>query len=148
MHFFKTNYLCFSTELQLYSVVLLLLFVHFHKLKNQKLNLEILNRRILNDKRLFDIDYPYSFHDIDSIEIKIPQGYSPESIPKDLSLNSKFGSYKISYTADGDKLKVERDYTRFAGRFPASDFSDFTKFYNDIYRADRSRVVLIKKDIN
>jgi transglutaminase-like putative cysteine protease len=99
-----------------------------------------------NDKRLFDIDYPYSFHDIDSIEIIIPKGYFPESMPKDLSLNSKFGSYKISYTADGDKLKVERDYTRFAGRFPASDFSDFAKFYDDIYKADRSQVVLIKKD--
>jgi transglutaminase-like putative cysteine protease len=100
------------------------------------------------ETRLFDIDYPYSFHDIDSIEITIPKGYSPESLPKDLTLTSKFGSYKISYTANGDKLKVERDYIRFAGRFPVSDFSDFAKFYNDIYKADRSQVVLVKEDIN
>ena len=98
------------------------------------------------ETRLFDIEYPYAFHDIDSVEIVIPNGYSPESLPKDLSLNSKFGSYKISFKADGNKLEVERDYTRFTGRFPASDFADFAKFYNTIYKADRNQVVLVKKD--
>ena len=98
------------------------------------------------EARLFDIDYPFSFHDVDSVEIEIPNGYSPESLPKDLSLNSKFGSYKISFKADGNKLEVERDYTRFTGRFPASDFADFAKFYNTIYKADRNQVVLVKKD--
>ncbi len=96
--------------------------------------------------RQFDIEYPFSFHDIDSVEIAIPDGYSPESMPKDLSLNSKFGSYQISFKADGNKLKVERDYTRFAGRFPAADFVDFAKFNNNIYKADRNQVVLIKKE--
>jgi hypothetical protein len=98
------------------------------------------------ETRLFDIDYPYSFHDVDSVEIQIPDGYSPESIPKSLTLNSKFGSYQINFKAEGNKLEVERDYKRFAGRFPASDFADFAKFYNNIYKADRSQVVLIKKE--
>jgi hypothetical protein len=96
--------------------------------------------------RLFDIEYPYSFHDVDSIEIEIPDGYAPESMPKDLSLSSKFGSYQISFKAEANRLKVNRDYKRFAGHFLASDFTDFAKFYNSIYKADRNQVVLLRKD--
>ena len=65
--------------------------------------------------------------------------------PKNLSLNSKFGSYQINFKIENNKLKVQRDYTRAAGYFLATDFSDFAKFYNNIYKADRSQVVLIKK---
>ena len=96
------------------------------------------------EARNFKIEYPYSFHDIDSIEINIPEGYSPESLPRDLSLNSKFGSYQISFKAKGNKINVVRDYTRSAGQFPASDYADFAKFCNDIYKADRGQIVLIK----
>jgi uncharacterized protein DUF3857/transglutaminase superfamily protein len=98
------------------------------------------------EARQFNIEYPYSFHDVDSIEINIPKGYSPESLPKDLLLKSKFGSYQISFKASGNKVNVVRDYTRSAGLFPASDFADFAKFYNDIYKADRGQVVLIKSN--
>lgn len=107
---------------------------------------KVANKYSEDDKRQFDIEYPYSFHDIDSIEIELPSGYTPESLPKDLNLNSKFGIYFISFKAEQNKLKVIRDYTRHSGRFPASDYPDFAKFYNDMYKADRSQVVLIKKD--
>jgi hypothetical protein len=35
---------------------------------------------------------------------------------------------------------------RFAGRFPAKEAAQIAKFYEDIYKIDRSRVVLVKKD--
>lgn len=98
-----------------------------------------------DDERLFDIDYPYSFHDIDSIQIKIPSGYTSEAVPKTVTLNSKFGTYSIEYKIDNDAVTVVRNYECASGRFPASDYKDFSRFYNDIYKADRSQVVLIKK---
>lgn len=97
-----------------------------------------------DDKRLFDIDYPYSFHDIDSIEIKIPSGYTSEAVPKTITLNSKFGTYNIDYKIADDKIKVIRDYKRSSGNFPASDYKEFAKFSNDMYKADRGQVVLVK----
>ena len=99
-----------------------------------------------DDKRQFDIEYTYSFHDIDSINIKIPDGYKAEAVPKDLNLNSKFGSYKIEFKISDNNINVVRDYARSAGRFPPSDYTDFAKFVNDIFKADRSQVVLVKKE--
>ncbi len=104
------------------------------------------NKFNTDDKRLFDIEYTYSFHDIDSIDIKIPNGYNPEALPKNLDLNSKFGNYKIEFKVADNNISVVRNYTRFAGRFPASDYAEFAKFLNDIYKADRSQVVLVKKE--
>jgi hypothetical protein len=99
-----------------------------------------------DDKRQFDIEYSYAFHDIDSIAIKIPLGYSIESLPKDLTLTSKFGVYSIIFKVDEDNIEVIREYKRLAGRFPPSDYAEFAKFYNEMYKADRSQVVLIKKE--
>jgi hypothetical protein len=98
-----------------------------------------------NEHRRFDIEYPYSFHDIDSIQINIPPGYLPEAIPNHVALNTKFGTYSISFKAQEDKIEVVRECTRQSGRFPASDYHEFAKFYNDMYKADRSQVVLVKK---
>src|SRR4029079_12296525 len=55
-----------------------------------------------DDKRQFDIEYSYAFHDIDSIAIRIPSGYTIESLPKEMVLISKFGLYSI-------KFKVQED---------------------------------------
>jgi transglutaminase-like putative cysteine protease len=99
-----------------------------------------------NDARLFDIEYPFSFHDIDSIAISVPSGYVTEALPKPVTLSSKFGNYSIVYKVEGDKVKVVRDYERTSGRFPAEDYKEFAAFYNSMYKADRSQVVLVKKD--
>ncbi|MFT4154955.1 DUF3857 domain-containing protein [Parafilimonas sp.] len=104
------------------------------------------NKFNVDDERLFDIEYPYSFHDIDSLDIKIPDGYAPEALPKNLDLNSKFGAYKIEFKVADNDINVVRNYTRSAGRFPPSDYPEFAKFINDIYKADRSQVVLVKKE--
>ena len=32
------------------------------------------------------------------------------------------------------------------GRYPAKEYDDLVKFYDAIYKADRNRVVLIKKE--
>jgi transglutaminase-like putative cysteine protease len=99
-----------------------------------------------DDMRLFDIECPYSFHDIDSIKIAVPQGYTAEAAPKNIDLSSKFGSYKIEFKVLDDNIEVIRDYQTSSGRFPASDFKDFAKFNNDMYKADRGQIVLIKKE--
>ncbi|MBS1599564.1 MAG: DUF3857 domain-containing protein [Bacteroidetes bacterium] len=99
----------------------------------------------MDDTRKYPIEFSAGYRDIDSIEIKIPAGYEPESIPEDLKLESKFGKYVRTTKVLPDKIVYYRLHERDASRFPATDYADLVKFYEQMYKADRSKVVLVKK---
>lgn len=110
----------------------------------------ILNRNNIKlkpeDERKYDIDYPSSFMDNDTISIKMPSGYNIESMPKDIVINNKFGDYEIHFKVDGENISCTRMYKRSEGRFPATDYAELAKFYENMYKADRSKIVFVKKE--
>ena len=97
-------------------------------------------------KRKFDICFHESFTNIDSIEISIPAGYTIESIAKDISITNKFGSYSIFTKFDNNTLWLYRTHIEYAGTYPASDYNTLATFYETMYKADASKMVLVKKD--
>ncbi|TDH27968.1 DUF3857 domain-containing protein [Segetibacter sp. 3557_3] len=97
--------------------------------------------------RRFDILLDYPYQDVDSINLAIPNGYESEAVPKDVSLKTKFGSYSISFKLNGNSIAVVRVSERNAGLFPATDYAALVSYYEEIYKADRSRFVLVKRDV-
>ncbi len=95
--------------------------------------------------RKFDIKNVGSFRDIDSISIKLPEGYVTESMPKEVTLDTRFGKYHSRARVDGDRIYYSRLYEKSRERFPASAYADLLKFQEEVYTADRARVVLVKK---
>ena len=101
--------------------------------------------RIMNDtSRKYDIVIPYGYHDVDSVEIQLPTGYKAEAIPQPSQINSPFGTYRSSVKLEGNKLVYLRQVDYINGRFPATAYADFVKFYESMYKADRGKVVLSK----
>ncbi len=98
------------------------------------------------EQRKYDIDHSSSFMDIDTISIQMPSGYNIEAMPKDVTINNKFGDHEIHFKIDDQKINCTRLYKRSEGRFPPSDYAELVKFYDDMYKADRSRIVFIKKE--
>ncbi|PWT98634.1 MAG: hypothetical protein C5B52_11975 [Bacteroidetes bacterium] len=96
------------------------------------------------EKRIYPIQFEYEYRDIDTAVLKIPSGYKPESVPADLKIESKFGKYTASVKVDGDKISYYRKMEKYSGTFPASDYNDLVKFYDQIYKADRTKIVLVK----
>lgn len=97
-------------------------------------------------KRKYDIQLNYEFKDIDTVEIELPAGYASESLPTDAKIESKFGRYTASVKLAGNKITYYRHYEHYSGQFPAKDYGELVKFYEAIYKADRSRVVLVKNE--
>ena len=105
------------------------------------------NTRLPADSaRKYDFIDDEAFKDIDSISIKIPAGYSPESIPPDVNIDSRFGRYTASVKVAGDKIVYYRSREESIRRFPPSEYADLVKFYEQLYKADHNRVVLVKKE--
>jgi hypothetical protein len=96
------------------------------------------------EERKYDIDLDFEYTDIDKIEIEIPAGYKPESIPQDAIIESKFGKYKCTVKLDQNRIIYTRSMQQFSGLFPKTDYIEMIKFYDAIYKADRNKLVLIK----
>lgn len=103
-------------------------------------------RYSIDSTRKFDIEIRFGYTYIDTINIKIPDGYNTEALPKPVSITNKFGTYNFSVKVDGSTVSCVRSFQKHSGRFPATDYAELVKFYDDIYKADRSRLVLVKKE--
>ena len=97
-----------------------------------------------DEDRKFDLVLNYEYKDIDTAIITIPNGYSPEALPQDVKLESRFGVYTASVKLVGNKLHYHRSYEHYSGRFPAKEYPELVKFYESVYKADRNKVVLVK----
>jgi transglutaminase-like putative cysteine protease len=100
----------------------------------------------MDTSRTVDIVFYSEFRDEDKYELEVPDGYGLEAAPQDVSIKTKFGVYTSSAKLEGNKIIYHRLMEKFSGRFPAKDQEELIKFYADIYKADRSRVVFVKKE--
>lgn len=96
------------------------------------------------EERVHDFVFDFEYRDVDTVEISIPEGYTIEALPQDVSLKNKFGSYSSTIKLTNNTLYYLRVHEHYAGRYPAKDKEELSKFFEAMYKADRSRVVLVK----
>lgn len=102
--------------------------------------------RLKDAERKTDIYFLREWRDVDTTEITVPNGYKPEASPAAVNLHTDFGDYRISYKVEGEKIWVIRYFEKKSGEFPKSSYPTLVKFYEDIYKADHARIVLVKKE--
>jgi hypothetical protein len=99
----------------------------------------------VDEKRSVDFVFNSEWRDEDNYEIEVPEGYELEAQPQDVSLKTKFGTYSSGVKLDGKKIIYHRVREQYSGRFPAKDQAELAKFYEDINKADRGKLVFVKK---
>jgi hypothetical protein len=103
------------------------------------------NRKLTADSaRKYDVVLDYEYIDIDSVEVEMPDGYTVESVPANININSKFGKYSATTKVNNNKLYYYRTVEQSRGKFPKEDYGDLVKHFEAIYKADRTKVVLVK----
>jgi hypothetical protein len=96
--------------------------------------------------RKYPIVFLSAYKDVDTIQIALPPGYTVESLPKDIKLDSQFGQYSISYKVSDNTINVLRLKISHPNSFPAEKYTELVKYYEAIFKADHSRIVLVKKE--
>ena len=99
----------------------------------------------VDSTRKFDIQFKMEYKDVDSVEIKIPDGYVVENLPAKVSINNNFGSFDCSTKLVNDKIVYYRTFEQKSGRFKAEKYQDLVDFFQSVYKADRTKVVLLKQ---
>jgi hypothetical protein len=100
------------------------------------------------EERKHDIELSPEYKDVDSVEIEIPKGYEPESIPQPVTIETKFGKYASSIKLSENKISYYRTLEQFGGTFPAKDYTDLVNYYDAVYKADRNKAVFVKRENN
>ena len=104
------------------------------------------NKLIEDNNRKYDLEFNSSYRDEDSIQIAIPANYIVEAMPKEVSIKNNYGAYNIKFNVKDNFINVVRKNERAEGYFSKNEYNNILKFFNDIYAADRGRIVLIKKE--
>jgi hypothetical protein len=105
------------------------------------------NWRLQKDStRKFDFIFSYPYTDVDSVQIEVGEGYTVEAMPKAQKIENEFGYFETRTELVGSKVFYYRKIQRKAGRFPPAKWELLVKYLDDITRADRQRIVLVKKE--
>lgn len=96
-------------------------------------------------QRLLPVSVNMPYRDVDTVKIALPEGYKPESGGGDIKISSVFGSYSSHSEIQDKTLVYYRDYLRFSGDFPPEQYPEMVRFLEEVYQADRARIVLIKE---
>ena len=92
--------------------------------------------------RTYDISFGGRSMSVAETEITLPDGFTVEEIPQNVTLNSDFATFDRTYTLDGGKLKVVETLTRRDAKIPASRYAEVKKFYEGAIQAQKAQVVL------
>jgi hypothetical protein len=100
------------------------------------------------EERKYDIVLPNEYRHIDSVEIEIPAGYQPESVPQPVSIQTKFGKYSNDIRISGNKIYYHRVVEQYKGKFASTEYGQMVSYYEAMYKADRNKIVLVKQEGN
>jgi hypothetical protein len=114
------------------------------------LNPNVLNRfnRFLetDSLRKYPIYLKNGFLDLDTVSIELPANYSLESGFDTKSFDAIFGNYKTTLKLEGTKLLYTRKELHRSGLYPADKYSELVTYFNNISKADATKIVLVKKE--
>lgn len=97
------------------------------------------------EDRKSDLVIDYGFVHVDSIEYTIPEHLYPEHLPRPVKLETPFGWYEATCTAEQGRLVYVRKFMLRQGRYPAAKYNDYVEFRRSIGKADNTKLVLINK---
>lgn len=95
-------------------------------------------------KRNFDIEIPDGFSESDTIIIQVPDMYTPESLPKDISLTTDFGTFSSQSMLDGNKIVYIQNTDIFSGRYNKERYKEIKDFFGEIATAIKRKIVIKK----
>lgn len=98
------------------------------------------------EQRRFPIYHGKAYSEVLDIELELPPGYEVEALPyPEEVLESEFATYKLQVKQEGSKILLRREIEWRPAVMPAADYDQFRKFYRDMSRREKAKLVLVEK---
>ncbi len=97
-----------------------------------------------NPRRTFPVDYAYGRKLIYSLNLKVPEGYAVQDLPKNIAIDvpGEGAQFRRTALVEGNMLKVNSQMQIRKTRFPPQDYKALRDFYDRLVAAQAEQVVL------
>jgi hypothetical protein len=100
------------------------------------------NQMFAHAERKYPVYFPYPFTDTDIVKIKVPQGFTLESVPQQQEAKLPYARYQSVSQFDGSQLVTQRALF-FNGIFvPLEKYSELKGFFGKVQTGDEQQAVL------
>ena len=82
------------------------------------------------------------FVSVDSVRIRLPEGFRPQETPVSLRIDGPTGSYSSSWSTDDNDIVWRREVQAAGGTVPASRYDELRTFYSKVRAAEQGAIVL------
>jgi len=99
-------------------------------------------------ERKFDLLLPlarYPYEDIIQTEFVLPIDTQVKSVPENVEINTKFGSFQINYKIKDDRVIFREKVSVNARRITKEDYKSFRDFCNRIIREENREIIITSK---
>jgi len=93
-------------------------------------------------ERKYPVYFPYAFSELDVTVIKMPAGYSVETIPENIEVKPKFGMYRNSTKVSDDQIVNTRGLFISQFMVEPAQYPELKEFFGKVEAADQSQAVL------
>jgi|GEM_PF-759468 len=73
---------------------------------------------------------------------RLPKGFTVPTLPESVDLRNDYASYELSFTREGDAVRVERTLMFEAPRVPVEKYPRFRDFCRDVEKADEKMILV------
>lgn len=98
----------------------------------------------VDENRELPFELRRSFEDEYEINFTVPKNYKLDEIPENVTVNSEFGTYKLSFVKNGEELKVSRTIRINKGLYPQEKYNDYINFRKKTINLDNSKILISK----
>lgn len=101
--------------------------------------------KLADHARKVPIEVKYPFTQRDSIQVIFPEFYHPERKLKDVSVETKFGTYTRKVIPNDKGYLFIREFQFQSGTYPPEEYEPFRNFLKSVQKYDREKYVMINK---
>lgn len=100
--------------------------------------------RLIQENRKHPLYLPEAFLQKEEVILTIPEGYIVEKMAKDISIETEYGNYNLSFRIDKNDIHCYRKLKVNKGRYPAEEYDEIKNYFDRVLHNDQRRIVLKK----
>ena len=104
------------------------------------------NAAFKQNERKYPVYFPYPFSETDEVSIKVPAGFSVESVPGEQEARLSYAGYQSVSNFDGSQLLTQRQLLFNAFYIDLSRYAEVKGFFNKVQTGDEQQAILQNKN--